>query len=251
MIMLKFLSFHQLNSRMETLFTISRSCLRWSGIVSILGLTTSLYAASITGPGPSLNGNNVWNGTNAFAGTKTTVDTFTVDDLTRERILYRASTNIYISSVYTNSNADMEVNGGYSKGYPIFEGLIPALSSSNALVQVRFVMIRPQATLSGFSLAAYVGTNTNYWGISGSIGSGGARGTSYQEAMNLLTLEASFSIASGQGSFGSGTAALLPISTNLAGDLSQPWMLRICAFHTAGNNCTNVWLSGFRVLEKR
>lgn len=191
--------------------------------------------------------NQTFTGTNSFQSRMTLSDSDTLWNQTPLRVLYSAPTNIYISSLATSSVAAVEVNGAFNLLTPIFEGTLPAIGS-NSLVYLAFTVVRPQANIGGGQFVAYVGTNTNYWGISGAL-LGTSRGVSAQTAVALLQANASHTSASGTVSFSSGTAAYFPVATNLAGNLSLPWEFRLGAY--GNSQFTNCWLAGFQIIEHR
>jgi len=227
--------------------TFTGGATNFATVANLASLSNSVPAGTNTA---MLNGTNTFTGTNSYTSTKTLFDSYSADTLTHWRVLYAAPTNIYINYIATNTVGGVEVNGAYRNLTPIFEGTLPGLSSSNSVLFLSYTFVTLTAQTSTFNIAQYWGTNTNYAGIAQSIGRT-TRGATHTSLQNFFILGASYTNQSAGGTFTAGTASLVPLATNLAGDVSQPWPYRLGAYFTAGNICTNVWLANFRILERR
>lgn len=103
----------------------------------------------------TLNGTNVWSGTNAFAA----ASFFPTNDVVMRR-LWTLQTNIYVSAVATNSAATNA--GDFAAITQLAEITVPALLSPHSAFSMSYTLLRTNAVSSSSFLYLYVGTNTNF-----------------------------------------------------------------------------------------
>lgn len=157
------------------------------------------------------------------------------------RLLWSSPTNIYLSSLATNTSPTNA--GNFSQITSVAQITVPALLGSNSALAYTYTNLRTNANAAAASLYWYAGSNTNF------VGNGGG------SAATIGLLSQTFSIVIQNASSytnqiqGSGVSfPVIPNWTNFV-DTSTSFTLYIGAATTTGSSHTNFQLIGFRLYE--
>ena len=223
---------------MKTIIALILSCLSLSAATLYPVLSDQSTARTLTGGTTNvatLNGTNVFTGTNTFSGSVKGPTLTTLYESTNASVLQVSAAG---GTTHTN-NGDYGVLAGK---YGIIS--MPALQASGSLLQYSFIIQLTNTTAETVNFVFYAGSNTNYLGV------GSGKNSAVGLSASTLPLFANAGSWTNQYS-ALGSGALVLGATNFCDTSTNGWPLYVAIKGSAGVTNSNVIVASFKIVELR